>query len=694
MGTRTRPQKRGETMPKTKTKILLRLSALSLGLLAAGVSVGASDADCLACHGEAGLKGKQGQSLFVDAQARRASVHGGLACSDCHDDIRGYPHPAQPKKVTCAACHEDAPAAVGASAHAGFGPEACTECHGAPHAVKAGTGSPGGLCQACHEDEVKAYQSSIHAVKRGADCRACHGPAHGVLPASAPSSKIAKQNLPDTCAACHANPDFLAKHRIDFARPVESYRLSVHGRAVARGELKAASCSDCHGSHGILPARDLRSRINHWSVVKTCGSCHAEIQKAYTGSVHGQAVARGVRDAPVCTDCHGEHSILAPSEPESLVNPARVSSVTCGRCHGDERLASRYNLPSDRVPTFEDSFHGLALKSGSQTVANCASCHGVHNILPSSDPRSSVNTANLAKTCGSCHPGAGEHFAIGPVHVRATSGGEHWSVRWIRWSYAFFIIPLTLGFMAFHNALDFIAKLWRNAPLERSGEEVPRMGLHFRIAHWLVMLSFPILIVTGFALKFSDSFWARPLLAFESSFAFRGLLHRIAACILIAAFAYHAAHLLLSRRARRILTCAWPGLTDLKDLVALMLRNLGVKVAAPRFGAMSYAEKAEYWAFLWGTVVMAGSGLILWFNNLALTYLPKWMSDAATALHYYEAVLATFAIAIWHLYMVIFDPDVYPMDRSWLTGRASADHLRHYRPEYYREITGRSEEEG
>ena len=83
----------------------------------------------------------------------------------------------------------------------------------------------------------------------------------------------------------------------------------------------------------------------------------------------------------------------------------------------------------------------------------------------------------------------------------------------------------------------------------------------------------------------------------------------------------------------------------------------------------SYAEKAEYLAFVWGTVVMAASGFILWFNNWSLRNLPKWVSDAATALHCYEAILATAAIVVWHFYMVIFDPDVYPMDLSWITGK-------------------------
>jgi len=91
--------------------------------------------------------------------------------------------------------------------------------------------------------------------------------------------------------------------------------------------------------------------------------------------------------------------------------------------------------------------------------------------------------------------------------------------------------------------------------------------------------------------------------------------------------------------------------------------------------------------------VMAASGFTLWFNNLALRYFPKWVTDAATVLHYYEAILATLAILIWHFYTVIFDPDVYPMDRAWLTGNASAEHLRHTRPEYFAELVKEKENE-
>ena len=80
----------------------------------------------------------------------------------------------------------------------------------------------------------------------------------------------------------------------------------------------------------------------------------------------------------------------------------------------------------------------------------------------------------------------------------------------------------------------------------------------------------------------------------------------------------------------------------------------------------------EYWAFLWGTVLMSATGAVLWFENVSLRYLPKWVTDVATALHFWEAVLATLAIVVWHFYWVIFDPDVYPMDGSWWHGREPA----------------------
>jgi cytochrome b subunit of formate dehydrogenase len=538
---------------------------------------------------------------------------------------------------------------------------------------------------------VKEFRESVHgraaqAGDRDAPvCASCHGPAHKILPSGDPASAVARKNLADTCAACHSNPEFTARHKIPIAHPVEQYRQSVHGRAVLAGK-NAATCSDCHGSHGIYVGRDSRSRINHWNVVEACAQCHKEIARQFNESVHGEALKAGARDAPVCTDCHGEHLILSHLESQSLVSASRVSIVTCGRCHSDERLAARYNLPADRVPSYADSYHGLAMREGSQTVANCASCHGVHNIFRSSDRRSTVNAANLPATCGRCHAGAGQHFAIGPVHVQTSEASAHPVVRWIRWIYLV-LIPVTLGFMVLHNLADLIAKMVRRriAPPPGNNQAV-RMNFWFRLAHWGVMLSFPALAFTGFALKYPERWWARPLILWENRVAFRGTVHRAAAVVLITATLYHLVHLAVNKRDRAFLAAMLPRWKDLRGLVQAFRYNLGLTNEEPKFAKFNYAEKIEYWAFLWGTAVMTLSGFLLWFNNFTLRNFPKWVSDASTAVHFYEALLATFSILLWHFYMVIFDPLVYPMDLAWLTGKVPADHYRHARPEYFRAL--------
>ncbi|HJW32393.1 MAG TPA: cytochrome b/b6 domain-containing protein [Holophagaceae bacterium] len=591
--------------------------------------------DCAGCH-------------EVDLSKRPKAVHLALSCVQCHSDITKLPHADKPAPVKCATCHAG---------------------------------------------QAKAYAGSVHGIARkkgmtdAATCASCHGPAHEVTPKAEADSKIAKKNLADTCGSCHSNPEFLAKHKIPFAKPVEAYKHSVHGKAVARGEDSAPSCSDCHGYHDILASRDPKAAVNRENVTGTCGNCHSDVKSAYDESVHGKAVAAGFKGAPVCTDCHGEHAILAPAEAGSLVNASRVSTATCGRCHGDERISARYALSGDKVTAFEDSFHGLAMKGGQKTVANCASCHGVHNIRSASDPQSMVNPANLGNTCGKCHAGIGKTFVAGPVHVRYAGVGEHPSVKWIRIVYLF-LIPMTIGFMLVHNGLDWLAKTRRNKHGHHTGERMPRMNMKFRIAHGMVVLSFVTLVITGFALKYPDTWWVK---TFVTNTVFRAWAHRVAAVIMLLATGFHLIHLAFFKRDRVIIWELMPNWQDAKDILNMFKHNLGFKVERPTFGMFGYAEKMEYWAFMWGTVVMAVTGVLLWAENWSLSRFPKWVLDAATAAHWYEAILATLSILVWHWYLVIFDPDVYPMDTAWLTGDTSGDHLRETRPAYYAALKAKQE---
>jgi cytochrome b subunit of formate dehydrogenase len=405
--------------------------------------------------------------------------------------------------------------------------------------------------------------------------------------------------------------------------------------------------------------------------------CHSEVAQQFQVSVHGQAVARGMPAAPLCTDCHGEHSILRPKDLASPVNAQQIRD-TCGRCHGDVRLSKKFGMPSDRMVSFDASFHGLASRSGSQTVANCASCHGVHNILASSDPKSTIHSKNLPATCGKCHPGSGTRFALGTIHSME-GGQEPPQVRWAR-NFYLLLIPLTIGLMLLHNLGDWGRKVFQlrirprgGAPADLYGRSLPgagelRMFGFERIQHALLAVSFATLVWTGFALKYPNQWWAHPLLYWEHSWPVRGVVHRVAAVVMIAATLAHMVSLVVSRGLRDHWMHLLPRVGDATEAVLNFAYNMGLRRQRPTLSAHGYVEKAEYWAVAWGTVVMILTGIMLWANNLTLHWLPKSWLDFATTVHFYEALLATLAIVVWHFYTVVFDPEVYPMDTSWLTG--------------------------
>jgi len=588
-----------------------------------------AEEECFECHASADEVGEE--RFVVDFDAWAATVHGSmeLSCLDCHGDEDGDPH-------------------------AGVDPEAaCANCHDAAETLASSIHGPGG-----------------DNADRKPTCSDCHGSIHRLVTRDDPESPVSERHIAEACGRCHADPSLASGSGIKLVQPIAAYTASVHALGIERGE-HAATCESCHGSHDILPGADRRSPVNRENVPETCSQCHKEISETYLASVHGQAAMQGIQESPVCTDCHGEHRILGPADEGSPVYATNLPKMTCGRCHGDVRLTDKFGMKADAVEAFEDSFHGLAGRSGSLTVANCASCHGVHDILPSADPRSHVAPDRLAETCGSCHPGAGSTFDIGQVHVLTTSrDSAHPSVYWVRVAYLWLIWG-TIGGMLLHNALDLYRKA-RNPltrPSMRLSERRVRMLLGFRIAHVALFTSFFALVWSGFALKYPEAAFATPLLAWEESFGFRGWLHRGAAIVMLAAFAFHFVHLVVDRRARHCILGMVPGKHDLHELQAKVAWYFGRRKEMPHAPALGYAEKAEYLALLWGTLVMAVSGFVLWFENWSLSHLPKWASDVATVVHFYEAILASLAILVWHFYFVIFDPLVYPMDTAWLTGR-------------------------
>ena len=655
--------------------------------------------ECLTCHNDPDLKkeaaGGRDRSPLVDPADLAHSAHNTLGCVKCHLDIPEGPHTETVQPVRCGACHSGSHKKVVGSAHATLGgtsPSAnCIACHGS-HRIQNIAVDAGVLCASCHSRQAKQMAAGIHAENRGEPvrnlptCVTCHT-AHTVKLRRDPSSPTHRSQIHETCARCHADPKVIAQERIARPRAVALFEQSIHGQAILqKGNLAAATCTDCHGAHEIRRGADPVSTIFKANVAATCSRCHGDEAAQFRDSVHGEAVSRGVFAAPTCTDCHGEHGIAATRAPGSRVAPLTVSK-TCAACHEATPVVEEFGLAPRRAGTFFESVHGLAVRGGSPVVANCASCHGTHNIRPSADPRSTVNPTNLPRTCGQCHEGASAQLAGTRIHV-APGYGEHPWVTLTRRIYLA-IIAIVIGGMGVHNGLDFLAHLRErcrvegqptdelHAPPDVARRLFERWTFNERMQHLTLLIVFTILAITGFAVKFPDAWWVQPLFGSERGYVIRAWVHRTAGVLMTLAAVHHLTYLLGTARGQTQLRALRPSRRDLGEARAMVAFNLGWRPRRPRFHRFTYVEKLEYWAVVWGTVVMTGSGFIMWFQTAALKRWPLFVIDLATVIHYYEAWLATLAILVWHLYSVIFRPDIYPMNPVWLTGALTGEQMIH-----------------
>ncbi len=365
---------------------------------AAQAPAAAARLPCLACHPAVSLKD---------------TVHVSLACTDCHTGLvprEGKP-PHQSKK--------DLPTPT---------------CGASCHAVPPGLG-PG--------ENPSAYADSVHG--RGylerhepevARCWDCHGD-HSIRPITDAESPVNRRNVALTCSRCHEDMAVVLKYNIHASSPYREYSRSVHGRnvATAAGPEFAAVCTDCHGVHDIQGVGATRLQARQ---PQTCGHCHRQAFDEYAASIHGREAAKGNPDVPLCVDCHGEHAMTTPGSPGSPTAKARIPD-TCSACHARPEIMKKYGVPLDRIATFIDSYHGIAVGMGGKEEATCVDCHGVHDIRPAADPGSKVYPANLAKTCGrsGCHPKMTSKIAGTRIHRdygRRGSGAPYYVRKIFLWA--------------------------------------------------------------------------------------------------------------------------------------------------------------------------------------------------------------------------------------------------------------------
>jgi len=595
-------------------------------------------AQCLDCHSDPDFTisdstGKE-ISLYVDSTVFAGSIHGSFDCTDCHTAATDLPHPERMPVVDCGGCHDDIAAIY---QYHGFKKE-----------------KPGELYPDCHD---------------------CHG-THNILTPDDPGSTANPNNLPATCGRCHEDNSIVGPYHIPMIAPVEIYKTSVHSRRRDDGSGMVATCIDCHSSEGtahlILAPIYPNSTIYHFNISGTCGRCHRQIRDEYQQGVHGQAAARGETDTPVCIDCHGSHAILPVKNPKSRVNPIRVSLTVCAPCHEDEQLNIKYGLPTNIMRSWRHSYHGLKSTDGDPRVANCSSCHRAHLILPASNPASSISPDNVHSTCSKCH--ASITPELSRIEIHKTTGvflnktGQTFRAIYI---VAIFVI---IGSMVTHWLINLRKRIW----VLNHGEQVVRMNRNELWQHTALMITFTVLTITGFAFHYSGSWWARMLFGWPGGFIVRRNIHLVAAVLFIATAIWHVVYL-FGRRGRRFLWDIFPTPKDFRQFFQTMAYDLGLRREEPRFGRFSYIEKAEYWALVWGTVVMIVTGTALWFGPTTENLLKVGALGVMLVIHFYEAILAGLAILIWHLYSTIFNPPVYPNNPSWYTGKMP---LSMYREEH------------
>jgi len=621
-------------------------------------ATGMSTQECMKCHDKKDLtttRDSKTVSLFVDLAGYDTTSHKTVACAQCH--VGASPGHARPcetigdKKVDCSICHAEV---------------------------------------------VREYQGGIHgelAAKGDADapgCVDCHV-THYTKGKKDSSSPTYPRNVPALCARCHREGEKAAK-RIHTGVPniVQSYVESIHGKGLLEsGLVVTATCSDCHTPHKPLPPSDPRSSVNSANVANTCGKCHNGIEDIFKTSVHWPGNIKTDKKLPTCESCHTSHTISRTDQADFRMR----MMVQCGRCHTSE------------AETFFETYHGKVSKLGSAGAAKCYDCHGTHNIMEPSDPRSTLARDHVIKTCGQCHEGANRRFAGYLTHATHHDREKYPALYYAFWGMTALLVG-TLTFALLHT-FAWLVRLWRTRETWRRHKHAPAGKIYRRFTtfqsrmHLVMLLSFFTLALTGMTLKFSYMSWALMLSHVLGGFAAMGFLHRLGAIILMGVFLTHLWDL---NRGRKLEGKSWLSyafgstsimlnLTDLRELIGSFKWFFG-RGPRPRYGRYSYWEKFDWFAVFWGVFVIGSSGLILWFPEFMTHVLPGWTINVATIIHSDEALLAVAFIFTVHFFNTHFRPDKFPMDPVIFTGRVGLEEMKFDKPREYDEMVASGRLEG
>ncbi len=616
---------------------------------------GMSDRDCMKCHANPELKRMRGGrtvSMYVNEGELTRSRHARVACVQCHTGIRP-------------SSHERPCASITAKVD----------------------------CSICHAEQVQQFNESTHGqlVAKGSpdapSCQDCHG-THGTLGKTDLTSPIFSRNVPNLCAKCHrAGQQAAVRYHGKEINPVEHYLESIHGKGLVQSGLTVtANCADCHTAHHELPSKDPRSSVHRDNVADTCGTCHRGIFELFNASIHSPSQNQTNKRQPVCSDCHSAHSIARTD----LAGFRLHMMDQCGQCH------------KEITESYFDTYHGKVSRLGYVKTAKCSDCHGAHDILPVTDPRSRLSRTNIVTTCAKCHPGSNRRFAGYLTHATHHDPEKYPFLFWTFWGMTSLLLG-TLTISALHTMawLPRALKYRKELKASKDGHSdvyVRRFEPLQRATHLLVIVSFFGLALTGMMLKFSYAKWAQVLSRVFGGFEAAGWIHRFCAVL---TFLYFGLHLWDLVRRKRSSGKSWREFvmgpdsmvlnkTDIREFLESVKWFFG-KGPRPDYGRWTYWEKFDYFAVFWGVGVIGSTGMLLWFPTFFTRVLPGWVINVATTVHSDEALLAVGFIFTIHFFNTHFRPERFPMDTVIFTEGVPLEEFKQDRPREYREMVERGE---